>query len=102
MAWFLTMQGPTQSTVMYQLQETVDIGKIAEEMTSAATLDRTVAVPAVLQNNHQRVTLYVRPAAWGMWTFYQLSDQERQALANAANPLMEALAQAARQQQGKA
>jgi hypothetical protein len=96
MAWFLTMQGPTQAAVMYQLQGAVDIGKIAEEMASAATLDRVVAVPAVLQNNQQDVTLYVRPAAWGAWTFYQLTDEERKKLA-AANPLLGALSQAARQ-----
>ncbi|WP_102143901.1 hypothetical protein [Mycobacterium hubeiense] len=101
MAWFLAMQGPSAKAVMYQLQESADIEKLEEEMRSAATLDRVVAVPALLQNNQQQVTLHVRPAAWGMWTFYQLSEEERKALAQAANPLIEALTQAARQQQGK-
>ncbi|BBX38227.1 hypothetical protein MMAG44476_05886 [Mycolicibacterium mageritense DSM 44476 = CIP 104973] len=102
MAWFLAMEGPANKAVLYQLQETVDVDKIAEEMVSSATLDRAVAVPAVLQNNnHQQVTVYVRPAAWGMWTFYQLTEEERKALASATNPLVEALAQAARQKQAK-
>ncbi|ABK70410.1 hypothetical protein [Mycolicibacterium smegmatis] len=101
MAWFLAMEGPANKAVLYQLQESVDTDKLAEEMVSAATIDRAVAVPAILQNNKQHVTVYVRPAAWGVWTFYQLSDEERQALAQAANPLVEALAQAARQNQGK-
>jgi hypothetical protein len=102
MAWFLAMEGPFNKAVLYQLQESADVDKIAEELASAATLDRAVAVPAVLQNNtRQEVTVYIRPAAWGVWTFYQLTDEERQALASAANPLVEALAQAARQQQGK-
>lgn len=101
MAWFLAMEGPANKAVLYQLQESVDVDKIAEEMVSSATIDRAVAVPAVLQNNQQLVTVYVRPAAWGVWTFYQLSDEERKALATAGNPLVEALAQAARQQQAK-
>jgi hypothetical protein len=53
----------------------------------------------VLANNRQQVTVYVRPAAWGVWTFYQLSEEERKALASASNPLVEALTQAARQAQ---
>ncbi|MDV3128335.1 hypothetical protein M1247_25710 [Mycobacterium sp. 21AC1] len=102
MAWFLAMEGPANKAVLYQLQESVDVDKIAEEMVSSATIDRAVAVPAVLQNNNQqRVTVYVRPAAWGVWTFYQLTEDERKALATASNPLVEALAQAARQQQAK-
>jgi hypothetical protein len=101
MAWFLAMEGPANKAVLYQLQESADVDKIAEEMVSSATIDRAVAVPAVLQNNQQQVTVYVRPAAWGVWTFYQLSEEERKALATASNPLVEALAQAARQQQAK-
>lgn len=102
MAWFLAMEGPANKAVLYQLQESVDVDKVAEEMVSSATIDRAVAIPAVLQNNNQqRVTVYVRPAAWGVWTFYQLTEDERKALATASNPLVEALAQAARQQQAK-
>lgn len=102
MAWFLAMEGPANKAVLYQLQESADVDKIAEEMVSSATIDRAVAVPAVLQNNNQQqVTVYVRPAAWGVWTFYQLTEDERKALATASNPLVEALAQAARQQQAK-
>ncbi|MCV7287111.1 hypothetical protein H7J87_17450 [Mycolicibacterium wolinskyi] len=101
MAWFLAMEGPANKAVLYQLQESVDTDKLAEEMLSSATLDRAVAVPAVLQNNKQHVTVYVRPAAWGVWTFYQLTEEERKALASATNPLVEALAQAARQKQNR-
>ncbi|MGV9803735.1 hypothetical protein ACWDTP_37395 [Mycobacterium sp. NPDC003449] len=101
MAWFLAMEGPANKAVLYQLQDTVDTRALAEEMMSSATLNRPVAVPAVLQNNRQHVTVYVRPAAWGVWTFYQLTEEERKALATASNPLVEALNQAARQQQAK-
>src|SRR5262245_51254170 len=101
MAWFLAMEGPANKAVLYQLQESVDTKALAEEMLSSATLDRAVAVPAVLQNNKQQVTVYVRPAAWGVWTFYQLTEEERKALSSATNPLVEALTQAARQRQAK-
>ena len=101
MAWFLAMEGPANKAVLYQLQDSVDVNKITEEMLSSATIDRPVAVPAVLQNNQKQVTVYVRPAAWGVWTFYELSDEERNALAAAPNQLREALAQAARQHQAK-
>ncbi|MGV0745775.1 hypothetical protein [Mycolicibacterium sp. XJ870] len=101
MAWFLAMEGPANKAVLYQLQESVDTKSLAEEMMSSATLDRAVAVPAVLPNNKQQVTVYVRPAAWGVWTFYQLTEEERKALQSATNPLVEALAQAARQKQAK-
>jgi hypothetical protein len=101
MAWFLAMQGPAAKAVLYQLQDGVDVEKVADELASATTLGRVVAVPAVLQNNQQKVTLYVRPAAWGVWTFYELTDEEMRSLATAANPLIEALSQAAKQQQAK-
>jgi hypothetical protein len=102
MAWFLALQGAAhmshQSSV-YELQDSVDVEKIAQELVSSATLDRVVPIPAVLpQNNrrHQKVTLYVRPAAWGMWTFYQLSEDDRRQLMK-ENPLLNALSQAAQQ-----
>jgi hypothetical protein len=51
MAWFLTLQGsshtPHQSLV-YELQDAVDVDKIAQELVSSATLDRVVPIPAVL------------------------------------------------------
>ena len=100
MAWFLALEGPANKAVLYQLQESVNVQQIAEEMASAATLDRAVPVPAVLANNRQQVTVYVRPAAWGVWTFYQLSEEERKALTT-SNPLVEALTQAARQAQAR-
>jgi hypothetical protein len=103
MAWFLALQGVAhmshQSSV-YELQDLVDVEKIAQEMVSSATLDRVVPVPIVLPQNtrrQQKVTLYVRPAAWGLWTFYQLSDEDRRQLVQ-ENPLLNALNQAAQQQ----
>ena len=103
MAWYLALQGPAhmahQSSV-YELQDSVDVEKIAQEMVSSATLDRVVPVPVVVPQNtrrQQKVTLYVRPAAWGLWTFYQLSDEDRRQLAQ-ENPLLNALNQAAQQQ----
>jgi hypothetical protein len=104
MAWFLALQGPahmTSQAAIYELQDSVDVEKISRELVSSATLDRVVPIPAVLaQNNgrHQQVTLYVRPAAWGVWVFYQLSQEERRQLAK-ENPLLNALAQAAAAQQ---
>ena len=102
MAWFLAMEGPANKAVLYQLQESVNVQQLADDMMSAATIDRVVPVPAIVQNNKQQVTVYVRPAAWGVWTFYQLTEEERKALASASNPLVEALAQAARQRQQQA
>jgi hypothetical protein len=103
MAWFLALQGVAhmshQSSV-YELQDSVDVDQIAQEMVSSATLDRVVPVPVVVPQNtrrQQKVTLYVRPAAWGLWTFYQLSEEDRRQLAQ-ENPLLNALSQAAQQQ----
>ena len=104
MAWYLTLQGPAhmaQQSSVYELQDWVDVKKIAEELVSSATLDRVVEVPAVLAPNprrRQKVTLYVRPAAWGMWTFYQQSEEDRRQLMEQLN----ALAQAAQQRPQKA
>jgi hypothetical protein len=102
MAWFLALQGAAnmahQSSV-YELQDSADLEKIAQELVSSATLDRVVPIPAVLAQNSrrsQKVTLYVRPAAWGMWTFYQLSDEDRRQLVK-ENPWLNALSQAAQQ-----
>jgi hypothetical protein len=102
MTWFLALHSTatmTNQPSVYELQDSVDIEKISEELVSSATLDRAVPVPAVVQQSagaKQRVTLYIRPAAWGMWMFYQLSEEEqRQAVAQ--NPLLNALSQAAQQ-----
>jgi hypothetical protein len=102
MTWFLALQGTVHMTnqpSVYELQDSADVDKIAQELVSSATLDRAVPIPAVLQQNaggKQSVTLYVRPAAWGMWVFYQLSEEERrQNLAE--NPLLNALSQVAQQ-----
>ncbi len=73
MAWFLALQGPAHpphQSLVYELQDAVDVDKIAQELVSSVTLDRVVPIPAVLSQNkrrHQKVTLYVRPAAWGLW-----------------------------------
>jgi hypothetical protein len=109
MAWFMALQGPHHTphqSMVYELQDGVDVDKIAQELVSSATLDRVVPVPAVLSANkrrHQKVTIYVRPAAWGLWSFYELSDEDRREMAK-NNPMVNALAQAAQQRaaaQGK-
>lgn len=106
MAWFLALQGPSQTphqSLTYELQDSVDVEKIAQELISSATLDRVVPIPAVLSQNkrrHQKVTLYIRPAAWGLWTFYELSEEDRRQLLK-DNPVLNALAQAQQRGQGK-
>jgi hypothetical protein len=91
--------------MVYELQDGVEVEKIAQELVSSATLDRVVAVPAVLSANkrrHQKVTLYFRPAAWGRWSLYELSEEDRRQMMK-DNPVVNALAQAAQQRaaQGK-
>jgi hypothetical protein len=103
MAWFLALQGPPNKagqSPTYELHESADIDQIAREMSDSAAADRAVAVPAVFHNRRQKVTLYVRPAAWGAWAFYQMTEDERREMM-AANPLVNAIAQAqaAKQQQ---
>ncbi|MDZ4233434.1 MAG: hypothetical protein U1C73_06670 [Dietzia sp.] len=103
MAWFLALQGPAQpshQSSVYELQDSTDIDGLAQELVSAVTLDRVVPIPAMLpQGAHkrQKVTLYVRPAAWGMWTFYELSDEDRRQLMK-DNPLLNAIQQHQREQ----
>ena len=98
MAWFLALQGPAQPShqaSVYELQEGTDVDKLAAELASAVTLDRVVAIPAMLPQNtrkRQKVTLYVRPAAWGMWTFYELSEEDKRQLIK-ENPLVQAMQQ---------
>jgi len=102
MTWFLALQGAGQMTnqpSVYELQDSVDVESISQELVSSATLDRAVPIPVVLQQSNrgqQYVTLYVRPAAWGVWMFYQLSAEDRRQLA-AQNPLLNALSQVAQQ-----
>ena len=82
MPWFLALQGPahiTNQSSTYELQEAVDADKMAQELLDAAAADRVVPVPAVMRTrNQQEVTVYVRPAAWGAWTFYELSEEDMQ------------------------
>ncbi|MGE2728824.1 hypothetical protein ACQI4F_05045 [Mycolicibacterium vaccae] len=98
MAWFLALQGPSQAshqTSVYELQDATDVDQLAQDLLSAVSLDRVVPVPAMLPQNarkRQKVTLYVRPAAWAMWTFYELTEEDRRALMR-ENPLMQALQQ---------
>ncbi len=98
MTWFLALQGPahiSNQSSNHQLQESVDVERLAQELTSAATLDRIVPIPAVLASpRRQDVTLYVRPAAWGAWMFFQLSDEDQQQMRDT----LSALARAAQQQ----
>ena len=102
MTWFLALQGAGQMTnqpSVYELQDSVDVESISQELVSSATLDRAVPIPVVLQQSNrgqQYVTLYVRPAAWGGWMFYQLSAEDRRQLV-AQNPLLNALSQMAQQ-----
>ena len=94
MAWFLALQGPPNrigQSLTYELHESANIHQIEQEMSSSATIDRAVPIPVVFQNRRQ-VTLYVRPAAWGVWAFYEMTEEERRAVAAA-------IAQAAKQQQ---
>jgi hypothetical protein len=108
MAWFLALQGPSHTphqSLVYELQDSVDVEKISQELVSAASLDRVVSVPAVLSQNkrrHQKVLIYIRPAAWGLWAFYELSDEDRKQMLK-DNQAINALAQAAAKQraQGK-
>lgn len=103
MAWFLALQGPAQpshQSSVYELQDSTDVDGLAQELVSAVTLDRVVAIPAMLPQStrkRQKVTLYVRPAAWGMWTFYELSDEDRRQLMQ-NNPLLNAMQQHQREQ----
>ncbi len=98
MAWFLALQGPAQPShqaSVYELQDSTDVDKLAQELASAVTLDRVVAIAAMLPQNtkkRQKVTLYVRPAAWGMWTFYELSEEDKRQLMR-ENPLVQAMQQ---------
>lgn len=106
MAWFLALQGATQpshQSSVYELQDSADIDKLAQELIGAVTLDRVVPIPAMLPQNtrkRQKVTLYVRPAAWGMWTFYELSDEDRRQLMK-DNPLFQAMQQHQREHAGQ-
>jgi hypothetical protein len=106
MAWFLALQGPAQPShqaSVYELQDTTDVDKLAQELASAVTLDRVVAIPAMLPQNtkkRQKVTLYVRPAAWGMWTFYELSEEDKRQLMR-ENPLVQAMQQHQREHAGQ-
>jgi hypothetical protein len=101
MPWFLAMQGAGQAGQIYQLADDVDRDRIADEMLSAATLDRVVTIPAVLQEKQRSITLYVRPAAWAAWSIYELTEEERKLMAERANPIANAVANAVRQQQAK-
>lgn len=103
MAWFLALQGsPTKGgqSQTYELHESANTELIAREMSAGVIADRVVEVPAVLPPRRQQVTLYVRPAMWGVWAFYEMSEDERREMI-AANPLISAMAQAAKQQQGR-
>lgn len=103
MAWYLALQGmPTKGgqSLTYELHESADTSRLAAEMSSAATIDRVVEIPAMLPPRHQPVTLYVRASQWGAWAFYEMSEDERREMI-AANPLLNAVAQAAKQQQAR-
>ena len=51
MAWFLALQGPSQPShqaSVYELQDLTDVDQLAQELVSAVTLDRVVAIPAMI------------------------------------------------------
>ena len=104
MAWYLALQGPPNrigQSLSYELQESANVHQIEQELSSSATIDRAVPIP-VLFHNRREVTLYVRPAAWGAWAFYEMSEQERRELAAASvSALAQAQAQATNQKQPK-
>ena len=108
MAWFLALQGPSHTphqSLVYELQDGADVEKLSQELVSAASLDRVVSVPAVLSQNkrrHQKVLIYIRPAAWGLWAFYELSDEDRKQMLKDNQVVSALAAQAAKQRaQGK-
>lgn len=105
MPWFLTLQGSPSKTgqsLNYELQESADIEQLAEELASPTSLDRGVAVPAFF-GNRRPVTVYVRPAAWGAWAFYELTEDERQKMMTAnANAVTQAAQQQRARQQAQA
>ncbi len=103
MAWFLALQGAAHmqhQTSAYELQDAADVETLEKELVSAVTLDRVVPIPAMLPQNGkrmQKVTLYVRPAAWALWTFYQLTEDDKRQLVK-ENPVLNALQAAQRGQ----
>ncbi len=86
MAWFLALQGPAQpshQSSVYRASGLHRCRELAQELVSAVTLDRVVPIPAMLPRTtarDRRSRCYVRPAAWGMWTFYELSEEDRRQL----------------------
>ena len=57
MAWFLALQGPalpSHQASVYELQDSADVDKVAQELASAVTLDRVVAIPAMLPQNTRK------------------------------------------------
>ena len=102
MAWYIALHGSSQQghqSSTYELQDAVDVDTLAQELSSAVILDRVVPVPAMLpasKGRRQKVTLHVRPAAWAMWTFYQMSEEDQRQMVQ-DNPLLNALAQSVAQ-----
>lgn len=107
MAWYLALQGPTQAShqsSVYELQDSTDVNQLAQDLVSAVSLDRVVPIPAMLPQStrkRQKVTLYVRPASWGMWTFYELSEEDRRQLMK-EHPLVNAMQQRQREHAAQA
>jgi hypothetical protein len=101
MAWFLALQGPTYRTnesTVYQLADSANVERLRRQLLEEAAIGGVVSVPAVFGNQLRPVTVYIRPVAWGLWTFYELSDDERKELPT-GNAFLDALTQAMRQQQ---
>jgi len=101
MPWFLALQGPTHRTnesTVYQLADSTNVQRLRQQLLEEAAMGGVVSVPAVFGTHLKPVTLYVRPNAWGLWMFYELSEEERKELPS-GNAILDALSQAMRQQQ---
>lgn len=100
MAWFLALQGSTHRTnesAVYQLADSANIERLRQQLLEESAIGGVVSVPAVFGNFRKTATIYIRPVAWGLWTIYELSDDEQKQLP-AGNAILDALAQAVRQQ----
>jgi hypothetical protein len=99
----LALQGATHRTnesLKYQLDQSVDIDLLAQQLSRAALTNEVVSVAAVFANLIRPITLYIRPAAWALWTLYELDDDEMRNLPT-GNLLADIAQQLRRQQAAK-
>lgn len=101
MPWFLALQGPTHRTnesTVYQLADSANVERIRQQLLEEAAIGGVCPVPALFGNQQTPVMVYVRPVAWGLWTLYELSEEQQKQL-QTRNAVVDALAQAMRKQQ---